>query len=949
MEKKVEAKTQVNPEKKSKTRMLLVLLFLVVVAIIGYIALRGQYLELLEIGENYTSVFWQNLTYKSVAFVISFVILFIIIYLTNKGIKKELKPFFDAEKRQVPKLLNKSLALVVSIIGSAIIMNVFTENAMLFVNSTQFGIGDPIFSLDIGYFIFQKPFIEMILMLLISITICVLIYSVIYYIVTFNVCFDGIDRNTLKQSNLVNKIFKYIKIVVVFLGVYIIFKTQDLGIDQSVTLQDDDSTRIYGAGLTSVTIKLWGYIIFAILMVVAVFKAIKFFKEKKTRKVVISLVTIPGYLLALFLVMTIFQFAFVKPNELDREKQYIEANIRNTRTAYNINVQENELDSSEYNNLDVVNDNSETVNNTAIVSQDITLDTLNDNQTSSNYYSYSNSQIGKYNINGNDELVYLSPRQIESKNNTSYNNKTYEYTHGYGTVITSATETDETGNMEYIQKSFDGSDNQINVTQPRIYFGLDENTPIVTNSKDKSEFDYPKSDTETAQNTYDGSAGLTTNFLDRLVLGIREKNLNITFSSSITNESKILLNRNILERVEKVFPYVIYDENPYQVITSDGRIVWVIDGYTTASNYPYSQMSVIERNGTRERLNYIRNSVKVIVDSYNGTVNFYITDTTDPIIMAYKEIYPELFKTKEEIPQDIAEHFVYPEFLYNIQADMLERYHNVKADVLYRSSDVWDRATHTTGQTLRTTGTPIDPYYTMVKTVDSEESQLGLVLPYTLDERQSLISYLVGTYDNNGNSKLTLYKYAVDSNIIGPMQLDTQIEQDEEISSTLQNLNVTGTRLIRNMIMVPIDNTILYVEPIYQVMLNESEVPVLRRVIVAVGNKVAIGNNLTEALRNLGSQSAINIEVSNTDDINSIIDEIIKANKNVENSTRNNDWDMVGSDMSTLQSLINRLDELVTEQRKQEEEENADNTVTDANTTVDDPSLVDMQAVNEIE
>lgn len=206
----------------------------------------------------------------------------------------------------------------------------------------------------------------------------------------------------------------------------------------------------------------------------------------------------------------------------------------------------------------------------------------------------------------------------------------------------------------------------------------------------------------------------------------------------------------------------------------------------------------------------------------------------------------------------------------------------------------------------------------MVKTVDSEESQLGLVLPYTLDERQSLISYLVGTYDDNGNSKLTLYKYSVDSNIIGPMQLDTQIEQDEEISSTLQNLNVTGTRLIRNMIMVPIDNTILYVEPIYQVMLNESEVPVLRRVIVAVGNKVAIGNNLTEALRNLGSQSAINIEVSNTDDINSIIDEIIKANKNVENSTQNNDWDMIGSDMSSLQSLIDRLEELVTEQKEQE-------------------------------
>ncbi len=946
MDEKVDTKAQVKAEKKNKTRMLLVLLFLAVVAVIGYITLRGEYLELLEIGSNYTSVFWQNLTYKSVVFAISFVILFIIIYLTNKGIKKELKPFFEAEKRKVPKLLNKSLALVVSIIGSAVIMNIFTENAMLFLNSTQFGTGDPIFGLDIGYFIFQKPFIEMLLMLFIGITIGVLIYSVIYYIVTFNVCFDGIDRNTLKQSNLVNKIFKYIKIVVVFFAVYIIFKIQDLGIDQSVTLQDDESTRIFGAGLTSVTIKLWGYVIFAVLMVISVFKAIKYFNKKKTKQVVISLVTIPGYLLTLFVVMTVFQFAFVKPNELDKEKKYIEANINNTRTAYNINIKENELDSSDYNNLDVVNKNSETVNNTAIVSKEITLDTLSDNQTSSDYYSYSNSQIGKYNINGKEELVYLSPRQIESKNNTSYNNKTYEYTHGYGTVVTFANKTNDTGNMQYVQKSFDGSDNQINVTQPRIYFGLDENRPIVTNSKDKSEFDYPKSETETAQNTYDGKAGLQTNFLDRLVLGIREKNLNIAFSSSVTKDSKILLNRNILERVEKVFPYIIYDKNPYQVITEEGKIVWVIDGYTTASKYPYSQMSVIERNGTRERLNYIRNSVKVIVDSYDGTVNFYITDTTDPIIMAYKEIYPELFKLKEEIPQDIANHFVYPEFLYNIQANMLEKYHNVKADVLYRSSDIWDRATHTTGQTLRTTGTPIDPYYTMVKTVDSEKEELGLVLPYTLYERQSLISYLVGTYDENGNSKLTLYKYSVDSNIIGPMQLDTQIEQDEEISSTLQNLNVTGTKLIRNMIMVPIDNTILYVEPIYQVMLNESEVPTLKKVIVAIGNKVAIGNNLKEAMRNLGSQSAINIEVSNTDDVNSIIDEIIKANKNVENSTKNSDWEMVGKDMSSLQSLIDRLEEVITEQRKQEEAEKEANK---SSNITENSNEIDVRNMNIIE
>ena len=191
-----------------------------------------------------------------------------------------------------------------------------------------------------------------------------------------------------------------------------------------------------------------------------------------------------------------------------------------------------------------------------------------------------------------------------------------------------------------------------------------------------------------------------------------------------------------------------------------------------------------------------------------------------------------------------------------------------------------------------------------------------------------------------------MYKYSVDSNIIGPMQLDTQIEQDEEISSTLQNLNVTGTKLIRNMIMVPIDNTILYVEPIYQVMLNESEVPALKKVIVAVGNKVAIGNNLKEAMRNLGSQSAINIEVSNTDDVNSIIDEIIKANKNVENSTKNSDWEMVGKDMSSLQSLIDRLEEVITEQRKQEEAEKEDNK---ANNISENSNEIDIKNVNVIE
>ncbi len=916
-----ETKTQ---KKNGKRRMKLVILFIVLIAIIGYISFRGNYLEILEISEKYTDIFWQNLQYNGITIAINFIFLFIILYNTNNGIRKGLKPFFDQEKKEMPKLPNKSISLVISILVSSFTAELFKSKALLMMSNAKFGINDPMFGLDISYFMFQKPFIELMLFYLICVVIGVTIYSAAYYIIVFNVCFDGIDRQTLKQSKLMKKLITSAKILSILGAILLIFKSQDVVFDKMLTLNDKLSTTIYGAGLTDATIKFWGYNILAVVIVIAIFKALKHLQEKSTKKVILSLAIVPEYLVALFIVMVLFQAIFVNPNELDKEKNYIASNIEYTKKAYNINIDEKDITDEGTITAEQVATNNDVINNVAIVNDDVTLSTLQDKQTSSKYYTYRNSKIGKYTIDGEVNLVYLSAREIASGSNVTYNNKTYEYTHGYGTVITSATSTDKSGNMEYIQKSFDGSDNKINIEQPRIYFGTETNEPVVVNSKNKSEFDYPKSESENAVNVYDGQAGLKASFIDRLILGIKQKNIKLAISGDVTDDSKILINRNILKRVQKIMPYIIYDEDPYQVITDDGRIVWVIDGYTTANEYPYSQETTIEVNGVKQRINYIRNSVKVLVDSYDGTVKFYITDRTDPIIMAYNSIYPSLFESKDtSIPEDIAKHLVYSEYLYNIQSNMLERYHNVKTDVLYRSSDVWDRATHTISKTLKTTGTEIEPVYTMVKTVDSDSAELGLVLPYTMYEKQSLIAYLVGTCDENGNSKLTLYKYSADSNILGPMQLDTQIEQDEEISKEIQALNVTGTRLIRNMILVPINNSLLYVEPIYQVTLNdESDVPILKKVIVASGNKVAIGNNLKEALSNLTSQNAIDIEVSNTDDLDDLVEAIVKANQNLEKSNQSNNWEQIGKDMSTLQNLIKKLEELL------KENEMKNNTVT---------------------
>lgn len=918
-----ETKTSIQKNKKSKLRRNIVILVILLTAIIGYIVFKGDFLEISEIGNEYISTYTKKIMYNVITFGISFIILFISILIVNKGIKKGLKPFFEQEKRQMPKLPNKSIALIGSLILSYISTKIVTQKALLAFSGARFGIDDPIFGNDISFYMFQKPFIEFMILLLGALIIGFAIYRVIYYIIVFNFCFDGVDRETLKQSNFIKKIISSIRIITILVAILTLLNTQDILFDKMITLEDELAkveTQIYGAGLTDVTIKLWGYRILSIVMIISIFRAIKYFKENKTKKVIISIAYVPIYLIILGIVMGVFEFAIVRPNELDKEKQYIAYNIENTKNAYNINVEEKELENTGTITSKEIEENRNVIDNIAIVSKDITLETLKEKQSNQKYYSYRTTQIEKYDINGNTHLVYVSPREIIS-DNVTYNNKTYEYTHGYGSVITSATSMDNTGNIEYIQKTFDGTDNKINIIEPRIYFGMETTEPVVTNSKNKSEFDYPKSETENAENNYDGTAGLKVNFIDRLVLGIRQGNLKLAFSGSVTDESKILINRNIIKRAEKILPYVIYDENPYQVINDEGKILWVIDGYTVSDQYPYSQETTIERNGRKQKINYIRNSVKVIVDSYNGDVKFYITDRTDPIIMAYAKMYPDLFANKDDtIPEDIAKHIVYPEYLYKIQAGMLERYHSGKTDVLYRCSDVWDVATHTTSKTLKTTGTEIEPYYTMVKTVDSESEQLGLVLPYTQLKKQNLISYLVATCDENVNGKLTLYKYSDDSNVLGPMQLDIQIEQDEEISKEIQALSVTGTKLIRNMVIVPIEEKLLYVEPIYQVMLNdESKVPILKKVIIASGNKVAIGDNVAEALRKLTSE-AIDIEVSNTEDEEDLINAIIKANENLETSGNNNDWEMMGKDLSNLQNLINKLEVLQEEKKKQEKE-----------------------------
>lgn len=917
---------QQKKTKKIRTRVILVLIVALILAMFTYISYRGSYLETIEVGEQFKQVFEQNLFYQYATIGANFVILFTAFYFANRGIKKGLKAFFDEEKKQMPKLPNKSIAFILSAIISIAISYLMSGQVGLFINRAWFGMYDPIFGADIGFYIFEKPFIELMIFYFIGIIVGLTAYATIYYIIIFNKYFDGINAETLKRSKFFKQIIRNIKLLSIGIAALILVKAQGILTDKFLILNNDNSTAIYGAGITDVTIKLWGYRLLSIVIVVSIWKAISYFKEKKTKKVILSVLATPIYLICLFVIMVGFKFIYINTNELDKEKQYIKNNIDSTKTAYNIRIDETEINNNDTQNLKEIEHNSELINNITTVTEEVTLKTLGVTQTSTGYYSYRNVNINQYNINGKKEVVYVAPREIVSGGDRTYNNKTYEYTHGFGAVITSATQTDELGNVKYIQKDFTANNQPLFVSQPRIYFGLETNNTIVTNSTNKSEFDYPTTTSQNTEYVYDGKAGLELNFLDRIILALRQGDVNLALSSNISKDSKILINRNIIQRAKTILPNVIYDEEPYLVVSEEGRLVWVLDAYTVTNKYPYSQPITITYNGTKHEINYIRNSLKVLVDAYDGTTKFYITDTSDPIIMAYKNMYSDLFE-EEAIPSDISSHFVYPEFLYNIQAEILQMYHNVSTDVLYRSDDIWEIAKYSRTTQSSTKGIKQEPYYTMLKTIDSNKTELGLVTSYTLLDKQSLKAYLVGTYDENGNAKLRLYKFPQDTNILGPMQLETLLGQDETISKELESINIAGMRTIKSMIAVPINNTILYVQPIYQISLNESKsIPTLKKVIVACGNKVAIDDTLKGAIRKLLSQSAVNIEVENTDTIEDLIEAVIKANNNLQTSSNNNDWEMIGKDLKKLQELINKLEE-----RKDEEDKKKQNQITSNN------------------
>ena len=682
---------------------------------------------------------------------------------------------------------------------------------------------------------------------------------------------------------------------------------QDILIGDMLQKESVKGAYLTGAGFLDVNIKLWIYRIISIVIIIAVYNFIRGIKKEESKKILFSIILIPATLIIVFIVNIAIDSIFLRGNDIDREKEYILQNIRATEEAYNINVENKEIAKGTDITSEKIKKDSELIEKLPMVTPDVVKETLEnntDNKEKKSLYKYGNPNLVK---NGN-EYDYLTTREIDDKDKT-LTNKIYKYTHGNFGILTSSSKVNKNGYLLNVSEKFEGQElNGTKIKEPRLYYGENTNSNAIVNAKDIKEYDYPTSTLTNKENNYNGKGGIKLSLLERIALAITKGSTELIFNNNIVENTKVLLNRQIIERAKKILPNIRYDKDPYLVVKDDGGLAWVIDGYTVTSRYPYSQKVSIEADkGGKERINFIRNSVKVVIDAYNGTVDFYVTDTTDPFISTIMKTYPTLFKNYNELSENIKKQMRYPQYLFDIQAKVLTTYHNSDVDNIYRADDRWEVAEVSGSGTRSSTS-----MYTLLKKGD--ELKPAIITTYTPEKRKNIVSYLVGQTENGAN-KLTMYRYNEKSELSLSF-IDTQIEKDEKVQKEMRELTTLGTELKTVRILLPYEDTTLYIKSIYQVFLNEDSVPVLKKVIVANKGKVGIGNTLKEAMQRMLTENAIDIDVRDLANEDELKDAIIKQNKTLKDVMKQGDFEYTGKDIQRLIKLVDQLEEVSKEKKK---------------------------------
>jgi len=949
-----------------KKKKIIIIAAIVVAVLALFFALANFFTVWLWFAEmDYVSVFFTELLTKLSYGIPIFALVTAGCYIYLRSMKKNYYNKIGGYDTLKPeKTVNGAALLISAVFGLISAWTVAKDlwfQILQFTNSTEFGIADPIFEQDISFYIFKLDFISSLNTILIGLIIGFAIANFIYYMMLLSLrkpdflkqqdaeyeppepepaqqqanpfgggifgqmfgagqqqkqqgpVFARRKPSRMNRSNLsrlmqvADRQFKILG-VLLFLMVALHYFLK-----QYTLLYTSSSGVVYGAGFTDINVNLWGY---RLLMVLALAGAVTFIigMNKKRLK---TILTVPVIMIGVGILSNVatmlVQDLIVSPDELSKESAYLENNIKYTRYAYDlqdIEIREfaaaNDLTSA-----DIAN-NMDTISNIRINDYEPALKFYNQTQSIRLYYHFTDVDVDRYMINGEYTQTFLSAREIdESATTDQWLTNHLKYTHGYGITLSRVDKVTDSGQPDMMIDSIPPVSDvaEINITRPEIYFGENTDNYIVVNT-DEDEFDYPSGDSN-VYNRYEGEAGIDMSFINRILFSIREGSLKLLVSSNIDSESRIIINRNIMDRVQTIAPFLIYDSDPY-IVTANGALYWIVDAYTTSSYYPYS-----EPFNPTTGVNYIRNSVKVVIDAYNGDTDFYIVDTEDPIALTLQKIYPDLFKSIDQMDSELQAHLRYPNTLFSIQATVYAKYHMTNVNVFYQNEDGWSIANEIYG----TEETQMEPTYYILKIPGEEKAEFVSSIPYTPSGKDNLTALLMARSDGENYGDLLLFQMPKDRIIYGPRQIEARINQDTEIAQDFTLWSSSGATYSRgNIFVIPIEDSLIYVEPIYLESANSS-LPEVKRVVIYYNERIAYEETLAEALDSMfgaGASSGYEGVVDDptqpdepSGDAPMSMSELARAANtafnNAVNAQQKGDWAEYGKYLDELQSYLEQM------------------------------------------
>jgi hypothetical protein len=866
---------------------------------------------------GYLQIFWMTIGAKAGVFIVVFMATAVIVWVNawlalalirRRGIPAgfDWKLAATATPSDPLEFMRNRLPWPITIAGSAGIVALLVASVevgkwsvfLQFLYQVPYGANDPLYDKDIGFYLFSLPaYIALKNWALLALFMSALFAGLIYWVhgdIEYQV-----QRRSISPTAIVHGS--------VLLGLFFAVKAWSYALDRYLLLYGDNGV-VVGASYTDIHVELpvlWLLIGFS---TVAAFAACANLWVRTYRLPAAAMVLIFGG--ALFLsgvVPGLFQRLFVKPSELELERPYIERNIKLTREAYNLDRIAAKPYPAEQNlTFKTLEANKATIENIRLWDWQPLSDTYAQLQEIRTYYKLHDLNVDRYWLGGAYQSVMLSARQLRSSllppNAQTWVNLHVLFTHGNGAVMSPVTQKSGEGlPLFYLRDIPPVADGGPEIREPRIYYGQEKGDYIIVKAT-TPEFDYPKGKDNVYAN-YDGSGGIPLGgVLRRIIFAHHFSDMNLVLSSYISDDSRIMIRRNIQERVRTIAPFLSLDHDPYLVI-SEGRMFWIQDAYTTSEYFPYAQTAP-ELN-----LNYIRNSVKAVIDAYNGTVDFYLMDPADPIAATYRRIFPELLKPFAAMPPDLQKHIRYPEDLFLIQARLYQTYHMEAADVLYNREDLWQFPRQPVGDGGTT---PMVPYYIIMRLPGETQAEFFIMIPMVPSRRDNMIAWLAARCDAPDYGKLIVYQFPKEKLVYGPFQIEARIHQNTEISQQISLWNKMGSRVIRgNLLVIPIENSILYISPLY-LRAEQGHLPELKRVIAAYGEHVVMKETLAEALSALfmesnaapATQGAATTEIPRAGPADNRAQEALDRYRQAMERLRAGDWAGFGKQMDAMRGLL---------------------------------------------